>query len=281
MTTGIIGKPIKHSLSPILHEFWMKEHKIESTYNIYEIDKNNIASFLKSLKEKNINGLNVTIPYKSEVIKFLDHVEKNALDLGAVNTIKVGENNKLYGYNTDVYGFMEHLNSSAPSWKTKKGCITIIGAGGASRAVIWSFLKENKMDIKLFNRSKDKGLKLIEDMKKLFPASNIILCSDLSEALYNCSLLVNCTSLGMNGQPQLSISLEQMNNNSIVYDIVYTPLITELLHKAKKLNFTAIDGLGMLINQAVPAFEMWHNTKVTVSDTLRRSALNHLERKPK
>ena len=121
MTTGIIGKPIKHSLSPILHEFWMKEHKIESTYNIYEIDKNNIAPFLKSLKEKNINGLNVTIPYKSEVIKFLDHVEKNALDLGAVNTIKVGENNKLYGYNTDVYGFMEHLNISAPSWKKKKG----------------------------------------------------------------------------------------------------------------------------------------------------------------
>ena len=279
MTTGIIGKPIKHSLSPILHEFWMKEHKIESAYNIYEIDKNNIAPFLKGLKEKNIFGLNVTIPYKSEVIKFLDHVEKNALDLGAVNTIKVGENNKLYGYNTDVYGFMEHLNSSAPSWKTKKGYITIIGAGGASRAVIWSFLKKNKMNIKLFNRSKDRGLKLIEDMKKLFPASNIILCSDLSEALYNSSLLVNCSSLGMNGQPKLSINLEQMNNNSIVYDIVYTPVITELLHKAKKLNFTTIDGLGMLINQAVPAFEMWHNTKVTVSDTLRRSALNHLERK--
>ena len=143
MTTGIIGKPIKHSLSPILHEFWMKEHKIEATYNIYEIDKNNIAPFLKSLKEKNINGLNVTIPYKSEVMKFLDHVEKNALDLGAVNTIKVGEDNKLYGYNTDVYGFMEHLNISAPSWKNNKGDITIIGAGGASRAVIWSFLKEN------------------------------------------------------------------------------------------------------------------------------------------
>ena len=281
MTTGIIGKPIKHSLSPVLHEFWMKEHKIESAYNIYEIDKKNIAFFLKTLKAKNINGLNVTIPYKSEVIQFLDHVEKNALDLGAVNTIKVGEDNKLYGYNTDVYGFMEHLNISAPSWKTKKGCITIIGAGGASRAVVWSFLKENKMNIKLFNRSKERGLKLIDDMKKLFPSSNIILCSDLSEALDNCSLLVNCTSLGMSGQPKLNISLEQMNKNSIVYDIIYNPLTTELLNKAKKLNFTAIDGLGMLINQAVPAFEMWHKTKVTVSDALIQSALHHLERKPK
>ncbi len=279
MTTGIIGKPIKHSLSPILHEFWMKEHKIESAYNIYEIDKDNIAFFLKTLKKKNINGLNVTIPYKSEVIKFLDHVEKNALDLGAVNTIKVGDDNKLYGYNTDAYGFMEHLNMSAPSWKKKKGCITIIGAGGASRAVIWSFLKENKMNIKLFNRSKDRGLKLIDDMKKLFPASNIVLCSNMSEALHNCSLLVNCTSLGMSGQPKLDINLDQMNNNSIVYDIIYSPLITELLHKAKELNFTTIDGLGMLINQAVPAFEMWHNTKVTVSDALRQSALHHLERK--
>ena len=209
----------------------------------------------------------------------MDHVEKNALDLGAVNTIKVGEDNKLYGYNTDVYGFMEHLNISAPSWKKKKGDITIIGAGGASRAVIWSFLKENKMNIKLFNRSKDRGLKLIDDMKKLFPESNIIFHSNLSEALNNCSLLVNCTSLGMNGQPKLNINLEQMNNNSIVYDIVYSPLITELLYKAKELNFTAVDGLGMLINQAVPAFEMWHNTKVKVSDALRQSALHHLERK--
>ena len=278
MTTGIIGKPIKHSLSPILHAFWMKEHKIESTYNIYEIDKENISSFLSGLKDKNIDGLNVTIPYKSEVIRYLDHIDKDALGLGAVNTIKVGNDNKLYGYNTDTYGFMQHLNMSAPSWKNKKGNITIIGAGGASRAIIWSILTENKMNIRLYNRSKDRGLKLIVDMKKFFPKSNITLCPNLPEALNNCSLLVNCTSLGMKGQPKLKINLELMNDRSIVYDIVYSPLVTELLHTARTLNFTAIDGLGMLIHQAVPAFEMWHNKKIILSNALRKSALNHLER---
>ena len=128
MTTGIIGNPIKHSLSPALHSFWMRECKIESTYNIYELEKNNIASFLNNLKDKNIIGLNITIPYKSEVMKYIDVIEQEALDLGAVNTIKVGSDNKLYGYNTDAYGFMCHLNLSAPMWKNKEGHITIIGA---------------------------------------------------------------------------------------------------------------------------------------------------------
>ena len=277
MATGIIGNPIKHSLSPALHSFWMRECKIESTYNVYELEKNNIASFLNSLKDKNIIGLNITIPYKSEVMKYIDVIEQEALDLGAVNTIKVGSDNKLYGYNTDAYGFMCHLNLSAPMWKNKEGHITIIGAGGASRAIMWSFLKENKTDIRLVNRSEERGLKLIKDMKKLFPLSKIHFSSNLSEALVNCSILVNCSSLGMSGQPKLKINIENMNKDSIVYDIVYTPLVTELLHEAKRLNYTAIDGLGMLLNQAVHAFEMWHHRKVTVSESLKKIALAHLE----
>ena len=278
MATGIIGNPIKHSLSPALHSFWMKEHKIESIYNIYELEKKNISSFLNSLKDRNIVGLNVTIPYKSEVMKYIDYIEEDALGLGAINTIKVGNDDKLYGYNTDAYGFMRHLNISAPLWKKKDGHITIIGAGGASRAIIWSFLKENKMEIKLINRNKERGLKLINDMKKIFPSSKINFSSDLPKALINCSILVNCTSLGMIGQPKLNINLETMNKDSIVYDIVYSPLVTELLNEAKVLNYTTIDGLGMLLHQAVPAFEMWHNKKVTVSEPLKQTAIDHLER---
>ena len=278
MATGIIGNPIKHSLSPALHSFWMREHKIDSIYNIYELKKSNVSSFLISLKEKNIIGLNVTIPYKTEVMKHLDHIEQDAMDLGAVNTIKVGSDNKLYGYNTDAYGFMRHLNLTAPMWKKKEGHITIIGAGGASRAIIWSFLKQNKAEIKLINRSKERGLKLINDMKIFFPTSNIRFSSDLQKALVNCSILVNCTSLGMSGQPKLKINLETMNKDSIVYDIVYSPLVTDLLQKAKALNYTTVDGLGMLLHQAAPAFEMWHNKKAVVSEALRKAVLNHLER---
>ena len=173
----------------------------------------------------------------------------------------------------DVYGFMEHLNTSAPCWKKKKGDITIIGAGGASRAVIWSFLKENKMNIKLFNRSKDRGLKLIDDMKKLFPESNIIFHSNLSEALNNCSLLVNCTSLGMSGQPKLDINLEQMNNNSIVYDIVYSPLTTDLLRNAQARNLQTVTGIGMLLHQARPAFQAWSGILPDIDDALEAQVL--------
>ena len=279
MTTGIIGKPIQHSLSPILHSYWMEMNNIKSVYKIYEINKHDIRYFLKTLKENNIDGLNVTIPYKAEVMNYLDHIEQDALDLGAVNTIKVEKNNELLGYNTDTYGFMQHLNVSAPLWKDNEGYISIIGAGGASRAIVWSFLKENKLDIKLFNRSKKRALKLIEDMKKLFPAANIIYYSNLSDALKNSSLLVNCSSLGMRGQPKLEINLKLMNKEAIVYDIVYSPLYTELLSDAKELNLKTIDGLGMLINQAVPAFEMWHNKKAIINEELRKNIIEHLERK--
>ncbi|MBH87719.1 MAG: shikimate dehydrogenase [Pelagibacterales bacterium] len=278
MTTGIIGKPIKHSLSPVLHSFWLRMYDIESTYKIYEIEKNDISRFLKSLEDNNIDGLNVTIPYKSLVMDYLDHIDQDALDLGAVNTIKVEKQNKLTGHNTDTYGFMHHLNTSVPLWKNKEGYITIIGAGGASRAIIWSFLRENKVDIKLFNRSKERAFQLIEDMKKLFPKANITFYSDLSEAIKNSSLLVNCSSLGMKGQPRLEINLEKMKDNSIVYDIVYSPLNTELLSKAKRLNLIAIDGLGMLINQAAPAFEMWHNKKAIVNEKLREYAISYLKK---
>lgn len=277
MITGIIGNPIKHSLSPILHAYWLNKHKIESSYNLYELKKNELKLFLKSLKKNNIKGLNVTIPYKTEVIKYLDYIAPEASDLGAVNTIKVGKNNKLYGFNTDTYGFIQHLNKSAPAWKEKTGGVSIIGAGGASRAIIWSLLKEKKTNIRLYNRSKKKAQIVIEDMKKLFPKSNIIFCAELQEVLLDSSILINCSSLGMKGQQKLEINLEAMNRNSIVYDIVYSPLITELLFNAENLNYTAIDGLGMLLNQAVPAFEMWHGKKVTANDALRAEALKHLK----
>ncbi|MBT3940380.1 MAG: shikimate dehydrogenase, partial [Pelagibacterales bacterium] len=225
-----------------------------------------------------IRGINVTVPFKREVMPYLDEITEDALALGAVNTIKVGEKNKLFGFNTDAYGFMQHLTMTAPHWKEKKGAITVIGAGGASRAVIWSFLKENKNEIRIVNRNKKRALSLIEDMHKLFPEAHIIFCKESNEALLNSALLVNCSSLGMKGQPDLEVCLEKMNKEAIIYDIVYNPLQTKLLDKAKALNLTSIDGIGMLLNQAAPAFELWYNKKVIVTDTLRNKVIEHLGR---
>jgi shikimate dehydrogenase len=277
MVTGIIGSPIKHSLSPIIHKYWMDMHNIKSSYDIYEPKKHELSSFLKNMSNNNIKGINVTIPYKRDVMEYLDKISDDALALGAVNTIKL-ENNNLLGYNTDAYGFMQHLNIAAPEWKEKKGAIVIVGAGGASRAVIWSFLKENKMDIKIINRNENRALALITDMKKFFPAANIIFCRDSKKALLNSALLINCSSLGMKGQAELELDLLTMNKESIVYDIVYSPLRTKLLYDAKELKFKTIDGLGMLLNQAVPAFKMWYDKEVTVTEELRNKVIEHLER---
>jgi len=277
MGTGIIGSPIKHSLSPIIHKYWMDMYNIKSSYDIYEPKKHELSLFLKNMSNNNIKGINVTIPYKRDVMKYLDKISDDALALGAVNTIKL-ENNNLLGYNTDAYGFMQHLNIAAPEWKEKKGAIVIVGAGGASRAVIWSFLKKNKMDIKIINRNENRALALITDMKKFFPAANITLCRDSKKALLNSSLLVNCSSLGMRGQAELELDLVTMNTESIVYDIVYSPLRTKLLYEAKELKFKTIDGLGMLLNQAVPAFKMWHDKEVTVTEDLRNIVIEHLGR---
>jgi shikimate dehydrogenase len=278
MVTGIIGNPIKHSLSPIIHQYWMRMNNIESQYNLYEIEKNEVPSFLGNMSKNNIRGINVTVPFKREVMPYLDEITEDALALGAVNTIKVGEKNKLFGFNTDAYGFMQHLNITAPDWKEKKGAITVIGAGGASRAVTWSFLKEKRTEIRIVNRNKKRALSLIEDMNKLFPEAHIIFCKDPDKALLNSALLVNCSSLGMKGQPELEARLEIMNKEAIIYDIVYNPLQTKLLDKAQSLSLTSIDGLGMLLNQAAPAFKMWHNKKVIVTNILRNKVIEHLGR---
>jgi len=277
MTTGIIGSPIKHSLSPIIHKYWMDMHNIKSSYDIYEPKKHEISSFLKSMSKNNIKGINVTIPFKRDVMKHLDKISDEALALGAVNTIKLEDNN-LFGYNTDAYGFMQYLNIKAPEWKEKKGAIVVMGAGGASRAIIWSFLKENKMDIRIINRDEKRALTLITDMKKFYPAANITFFNDPKKALLNSVLFINCSSLGMKGQAELDIDLATMNKESIVYDIVYSPLKTKLLYKAKELGFKTIDGLGMLLNQAAPAFKMWYHQEVIVTKELRNKVIEHLGR---
>jgi shikimate dehydrogenase len=255
----------------------MDMHNIVSSYDIYEPKKHELSSFLKGMSRNNIKGINVTIPFKRDVMEHLDTISEEALALGAVNTIKL-EGNNLFGYNTDAHGFMQHLKTSAPEWKEKKGGIVILGAGGASRAVIWSLLKENKMDIRIINRNENRALTLIADMKKFFPAANITFFNDPIKALINSALFINCSSLGMKGQKELELDLVTMNKESIVYDIVYSPLKTKLLYRAKELGFKTIDGLGMLLNQAAPAFKMWYHKEVIVTEDLRNKVIEHLER---
>lgn len=276
---GILGKSIQYSLSPIIHKYWLEKFLIKGKYNIYDVEEKDLEIFIKELSIKNILGLNITIPYKKTILNYLDEMTPHAKIIGAVNTIKIQNNGRIYGDNTDAYGFLNHLNNIAPQWKEKKGGLTVLGAGGAARAVIWSFLNKKKNEIRLVNRNQERALSLISDMKKFYPKANIVYYSNYDEALKGSSILVNTTSLGMLGRAELNINLEIMNKNSIVYDIVYSPLNTALLIQAKRLNFLTIDGLGMLLEQAAPAFNLWFNKKAIVNSELRKAIINYIQEK--
>ena len=269
---GIIGSPIKHSLSPFIHQYWMRQSNISARYSAYNIKREELPLFVKKAVEENFVGFNVTLPHKSSIIPFLDEVSKEAKALGAVNTVLIKEKRTL-GFNTDTFGFIENLNRSIPKWAERKGSAVIIGAGGAARAVVWSLLEKNIYEIKIVNRSQKRALALILDMKHYFPHASLEYVENYESVIKNAILLVNASSLGMTGQPPLNIKLDLLNKNAIVYDLVYLPMRTDLIMAAEKLRLNALGGLGMLLYQAVPAFTMWYGSHVTVNNKLRKIIL--------
>ena len=275
INAGIIGFPIKHSLSPLIHQYWMKKNNIKGQYLTFDVKQNEISAFIKGAIKKNLVGFNVTIPHKQNIMPFLDEISEEARAIGAVNTVLI-KKNKLLGYNTDTYGFVENLNKNIPQWRKKRGSVIILGAGGAARAAVWSLLCNDYADIKIVNRSKDRAIKLISDMKKFFPNSSLICINDYELAIKDAVFLINSTSLGMKSQPPLNIKLEKMKRKAIVYDLVYSPLKTELLLQAEKLHFITVGGLGMLLYQARPAFKMWYGKSVKIDRELKKKVLEQL-----
>ena len=276
---GIIGKSIQYSLSPVIHEYWMKKSQIKGKYNIYDLQEEELESFLKNAYKLGIKGLNVTIPYKNKIISLIDDLSNEAKIMGAVNSLIIKSNGTIYGNNTDTEGFLNNLEKNWPHWKQNKQPIVIIGAGGAARAVIYSLLKFNNSEIRLVNRNKSRATNLITDLLKIFPNSNINIYDNHNEAVKDSSFLINASSLGMTGHPDLKIDLKYMKDNATVYDIVYSPLETNLLKQAKKYNYKTIDGLGMLLEQAVPSFNSWFNKDVKVTIELKNKIINFLNDK--
>ena len=252
----------------------MDEIKIEGKYTAFDIKKEEIGLFLSKAKKEGFLGFNVTLPHKQNIIPFLDEISESSKSLRAVNTVLI-KKNKAYGYNTDTYGFMENLNRTFPRWKKRRGLVAVIGAGGAARAAVWSLLKENFQNINVINRSKQRALALIKDMNKLFPKASLSFFDEYPEAIEGAVLLINSTSLGMQGQPPLNIKLQKLRREAIVYDLVYKPLETNLIREAKKFNFSVLDGLGMLLHQAAPAFKIWHGEEVSPNEKLRNRIIEN------
>lgn len=268
---GVIGWPIKQSRSPLIHSHWLKEHKINGSYEKIAVEPENLENFIKSLKQNNLSGINVTVPHKEKIFKFADVVTADAKAIGAANTLWF-EENKLIAGNTDAYGFITHLKLSAPTWQSNKPAM-VLGAGGAARAIIYALIKEGIPEINLSNRTTERAVNLA---KEFGSKVKVIIWNEKENHLTDCALLVNTTSLGMEGSHPLEINISSLPNFSILYDIVYSPLETNLLKDAKNLNLGTVDGLGMLLHQAVPGFEKWFGIRPTVTDELRQIILKDL-----
>lgn len=266
----VVGHPIRHSRSPLIHSHWLKEHGLPGSYERLDVAPGDFASFLGSLGESGYVGGNVTIPHKEAAFAGVERRTARAERLGAVNTLWF-EDGVLWGDNTDVVGFVAHLDQSlGGQWDETIGTALVIGAGGAARAVVAGLQGREVARILIANRTEEKGSELVRDFARPGGASlEALPWSELECAVGLSSLIVNTTSLGMAGQPPLALDLAGAPDDAIVADIVYVPLTTPLLAAAEARGLRTVDGLGMLLHQAVPGFARWFGVTPRVTPALR------------
>ena len=269
----VIGSPINHSLSPSLHKYWLDCYNIAGSYKAIEIKPDDLSEFFKNLQQGEYRGGNVTIPHKTEALKYCDFVSKEARTIGAVNTIIVRDN-KIYGSNTDLIGFCKNLDQQAPNWNKNKGSAIVLGAGGAARAILVALTKRGFSPIHILNRSKENAIKLADELKGKYLAHSL---DEFENLATNAAIVINTSSIGMGGTSFDNIDLKKLPKTAIVCDIVYTPLVTPLLQDAKDLGLIAVDGLGMLLHQAAPGFEAWFGLKPEITPELRSFILKTLK----
>ena len=274
----VIGWPIKHSRSPLVHGYWLKYLKIQGTYEAVAVVPENIDIFIKLLPKSGFAGGNVTVPHKETVYRLIDHPDEIAQALGAVNTLWL-ENGEIHGTNTDGYGFCANLDDFAPKWREGKTA-TILGAGGASRAVIYALGKAGYTNIHIINRTISRAQAIADEFSPLLETSlSAHGWGEATALLADTDLLVNTTSIGMDEDIEFPLDLANLKPNAIVTDIVYAPLLTPLLKLAKRKNFKTVDGLGMLLHQAAPGFEKWFGTRPNITPALRQYILSDLNKK--
>jgi shikimate dehydrogenase len=263
---GVIGWPVSHSRSPRLHGYWLENLGIDGAYLPLPVAPDHLESVLRALPKMGFRGCNLTVPHKEAALALVDEVEPLARRIGAVNTIVVAEDGRLVGRNTDAFGFLENLQRGCPAWNPAAAPAMVIGAGGAARAVVAALSDAGVPEIRLANRSRDRAEQLAAD---LGGAITVVDWAERAMALAGTALLVNTTTLGMIGQPGLELDLAELPITALVNDIVYAPLETDLLARARQRGNPIVDGLGMLLYQAVPGFEAWFGVRPDVTPELR------------
>jgi shikimate dehydrogenase len=266
LLAGVMGWPVMHSRSPKLHNFWLRQYGLTGAYLPLEIRQDGLERALRALPALNFAGCNLTIPHKEAALRLVDSVDPIARRIGAVNTIVVGPDGHLEGRNTDAYGFISSVCDAQPGWHAGDGPIVLLGAGGGARAVLTALIESGAQEIWVANRSLERAEALAQEFG---PPIAICEWHKRHEALDQAAMLVNTTSLGMLGQPRLDMVLQALPPAAIVCDIVYVPLETPLLAAARRRGNPTVDGLGMLLHQARPAFEAWSGILPEVTPALR------------
>ncbi|WIF33201.1 shikimate dehydrogenase [Lentibacter algarum] len=267
---GVIGSPIAHSKSPALHTHWLKTLGIAGHYIPIDVAQEDLEHIVKTLPKMGFVGVNVTVPYKEKVMDFADLVTDRAALIGSANTLIFRKDGKIHADNTDSYGFIQNLRQKAPDWDPKAGPAAILGAGGAARAVIAALVEVGVPEILISNRTKARAENLKTDFGKRLRVVDWVQAGNMLEEV---ATVINTTSLGMVGKPPLRVPLDGLQKGTLVTDLVYAPLMTHLLNEANEAGCVTVDGLGMLLHQAVPAFERWFGVRPQVTDETRAAVL--------
>lgn len=267
---GVIGSPIAHSKSPQIHRHWLKTYGIAGHYIPMDVHADDLENVLRTLPKMGFVGVNVTIPHKERVLQIADLVTDRAILIGAANTLIFRKDGKIHADNTDGYGFLENLKAGAPTWDPRSGPAAVFGAGGSARAVISSLLEAGVPEILLSNRTRVRAEKLKQDFGSRLQIYDWVQAGNMID---DAALVVNTTSLGMIGKADLRVPLDGLRPQTIVTDLVYAPLKTKLLATAEEVGCTTVDGLGMLLHQAVPGFERWFGRRPEVDRATRAAAL--------
>jgi len=270
---GVMGWPVSHSRSPLMHNHWLRHYGIAGVYVPLPVLPERLPEALKGLSALGFAGCNLTIPHKVAAMAYMDDIDPLARRMGAINTVVVGADGRLSGFNNDGYGFLQSLLDAQPDFRADAGPITVLGAGGAARAVVLSLAEQGARDIRLLNRTQETAQRLADE---LGGPIQVLPWAARESALEGAALLVNTTSLGMRDQPELTLRLDALPKTALVCDVIYVPLETALLRQARLRGHVTVNGLGMLMNQARPAFKSWFGVLPEITPELKQAMLASL-----
>jgi shikimate dehydrogenase len=267
LLAGVMGWPISQSRSPMLHNYWFKQHGLAGSYVPLAVKPDDIHTALRALPALGFSGVNLTIPHKQTAMADMAEIDAIGRGIGALNLVVVRPDGSLFGTNSDAYGCIANIRQMQPDWRADAGPIVVVGAGGAARTAIWALADQGVKEIRMVNRTHQRAVTVAKD---LGAPLKVYRWEERHDVLDGAALLVNATNQGMVGQQPLDLKLDKLPQSAIVYDIVYNPIETPLLAAARARGHRVIPGLGMLLNQAPPAWKAWFGIEPQVTAELRK-----------